>query len=170
MSESKRSYSNLRVLRIRTAPSRQNALLIFTIRYLRGKGKIRDWKMWKRRQIWLQGKLWLFTSGEDFKSFSQNHYETILVRETNIYEPAIVCAWFMGLLTEECDWQETKIKERTEGNHLKVDWYKGMSLKELSLRTAQIETYLDLMLKRDLWARKFAFSFCVHIIGKKEAQ
>ena len=153
MSESKRSYSNLRVLRIRTAPSRQNALLIFTIRYLRGKGKIRDWKMWKRRQIWLQGKLWLFTSGEDFKSFSQNHYETILVRETNIYEPAIVCAWFMGLLTEECDWQETKIKERTEGNHLKVDWYKGMSLKELSLRTAQIETYLDLMLKRDLWAR-----------------
>ena len=43
-----------------------------------------------------------------------------------------------------------------------------MSLKELSLRTAQIETYLDLMLKRDLWARKFAFSFCVHIIGKRK--
>ena len=121
------------------APLRQDDLLIFTIRYLRGKGKIRDWKMWKRRQIWLQGKLWLFTSGEVFKSFSQHHYETILVRGTNIYEPVIVCAWFMGLLTEECDWQETKTKERTQGNHFKVDWYKGMSLKKLSLPTAQIE-------------------------------
>ena len=155
MSESKRSYSNLRVLRIRTAPSRQDALLIFTIRYLRVKGKIRDWKMWQRRQIWLQGKLWLFTSEEVFKSFSQHHCEHIHAREANIIyliymnELVIVCAWFIGLLTEECDWQETKRKERTEGNHLKVDWYKGMSLKGLSLRTAQIETCLDLMLKRN---------------------
>ena len=113
------------MLPIRTAPSRQDALLIFTIRYLREKGKIRDWRMWKRRQIWLQGKLWLFTSREVFKSFSQHHYETILVRGANIYEPVIVCAWFMGLLTEECDWQETKTKERTQGNHLRLIDTKG---------------------------------------------
>ena len=45
----------------------------------------------------------------------------------------------MGLLTEERDWQETKTKEGTQGYHFKVDWYKGMSLKKLSLPTAQIE-------------------------------
>ena len=109
MSESKRSYSNLRVLRIRTAPSRQDALLIFTIRYLRVKGKIRDWKMWQRRQIWLQGKLWLFTSGEVFKSFSQHHYKIILMRETIIYETVIVCATVHGLWDS---WQKNVIDRK----------------------------------------------------------
>ena len=68
--------------------------------------------MWKQRQIWLQGKLWLFTSGEVFKSFSQNRFETILVRETNVYEP-LQCVY--GLWDS---WQENVIdrkqKERKE--------------------------------------------------------